>query len=459
VNDAASVKRVTAALLAGETVGLTDETPAGISLDWLKNNDVTFATTPQELNIRLTANTVQADENSVILHPATLSLGVGCERGVDPDELLSLVEEVLQAQGLSKHAIACVTTIDLKGDEVAVISLANSLSVPLRLFSADILEQETPRLANPSDYVFETVGCHGVSEAAALAGGGAKAKLVAAKTKGARATCAIAQAPELIDANSVGRSPGRLTVIGIGPGTADWRAPEATNAVARASDLVGYGLYLDLLGDLTAGKIRHDYPLGKESERVAAALDLAAEGREVALISSGDAGIYAMASLVFELVDKENRDDWKRLDVQVVPGISALQAAAARTGAPLGHDFCTVSLSDLLTPWSVIESRIEAAAQGDFVMALYNPVSRKRRDHLATAREILLKHRPAGTPVIIARNLGRAEEKVDVLPLKDLKVDMVDMLSLVMIGSSETRTVSIAGETRVYTPRGYGDKK
>ena len=459
VDDAASVKRVTAALLAGETVGLTDETPAGISLDWLKNNGVTFATTPQELNIRLTANTVQADENSVILHPATLSLGVGCERGADPDELLSLVEDVLQAQGLSKHAIACVTTIDLKGDEVAVISLADSLSVPLRLFSADILEQETPRLANPSDYVFETVGCHGVSEAAALAGGGAKAKLVAAKTKGARTTCAIAQAPELIDANSVGRSPGRLTVIGIGPGTADWRAPEATNAVARASDLVGYGLYLDLLGDLTAGKIRHDYPLGKESERVAAALDLAAEGREVALISSGDAGIYAMASLVFELVDKENRDDWKRLDVQVVPGISALQAAAARTGAPLGHDFCTVSLSDLLTPWSVIESRIEAAAQGDFVMALYNPVSRKRRDHLATAREILLKHRPAGTPVIIARNLGRAEEKVDVLPLKDLKVDMVDMLSLVMIGSSETRTVSIAGETRVYTPRGYGDKK
>ena len=454
-----AVKRVTAALLAGEPVGLIDETPTGVSADWLTNSTVEFAAGPQDLNIRLTAKSVEANESSVVLHPAILGLGVGCERGTDSDELLDLVEEVLQAQNLSRHAIACVSTIDLKADEPAVIALAETLGVPLRLFEADVLELETPRVANPSDYVFEAVGCHSVSEAAALAAGGSNAKLIAQKTKGARTTCAIAQAPELIDGAAVGKSRGRLTVIGIGPGTADWRAPEATSAVARASDLVGYGLYLDLLGDLTSGKQRHDYPLGKETDRVAAAFNFASEGREVALISSGDAGIYAMASLVFELIDKENRDDWKRLDVQVVPGISALQAAAARTGAPLGHDFCTVSLSDLLTPWSVIEKRIEAAAQGDFVIALYNPVSKKRRDHLATAREILLKHRLAETPVIIARNLGRTDEKVDVLPLEDLKIDMVDMLSLVMIGSSETRMVSIAGETRVYTPRGYGDKK
>jgi len=459
LGDPRSVKPVTAALLAGESVGLIDETPTGINADWLNDSHVDFASTPQDLNIRLTANAIEADKNSVVLHPVILGLGVGCERGADPDELLNLVEEILQAQGLSRHAIACVSTIDLKADEPAVIALAETLGVPLRLFAADALEQETPRVANPSDYVFETVGCHSVSEAAALAASGPKAKLIAPKSKGARTTCAIAQSTELIDVKSVGQGRGRLTVIGIGPGTADWRAPEATNAVARASDLVGYGLYLDLLGDLTSGKQRHDYPLGKETDRVAAALDLAAEGREVALISSGDAGIYAMASLVFELIDTEDRGDWNRLDVQVVPGISALQAAAARTGAPLGHDFCTVSLSDLLTPWSVIERRLEAAAQGDFVIALYNPVSKKRRDHLETARIILLKHRPAGTPVIIARNLGRADEKVDVLPLEDLKVDMVDMLSLVMIGSSETRTVSIAGETRVYTPRGYGDKK
>ncbi|MBT4699500.1 MAG: precorrin-3B C(17)-methyltransferase [Rhodospirillaceae bacterium] len=459
VGDTGSVKQVTAALLAGESVGVIDETPTGISANWLTKRNLDFATVQQDLNIRLTANSVEVDKKSVVLHPAILGLGVGCERGADPDELLALVEEVLRAQGLSRNAIACVGTIDLKGDEPAVIALAETFGVPLRLFSADALEQETSRVANPSDYVFETVGCHSVSEAAALAASGPKAELIAPKTKGKRTTCAIAQAAEIIDVTAAGKSRGRLTVIGIGPGTADWRAPEATNAVARASDLVGYGLYLDLLGDLTLGKQRHDYPLGKETDRVAAALDLAAEGREVALISSGDAGIYAMASLVFELIDIENRDDWKRLDVQVVPGISALQAAAARTGAPLGHDFCTVSLSDLLTPWSVIERRLEAAAQGDFVIALYNPVSKKRRDHLETARDILLKHRPAETPVIIARNLGRTDEKVDVLPLKDLKVDMVDMLSLVMIGSSETRTVSIAGETRVYTPRGYGDKK
>jgi len=222
--------------------------------------------------------------------------------------------------------------------------------------------------------------------------------------------------------------------------------------------VVGYGLYLDLVGDRIAGKTRHEYPLGEEETRVRAALDLAAEGREVALVSSGDPGIYAMATLVYELIDREKRVDWRRIHVVTAPGISALQAAAARAGAPLGHDFCAVSLSDLMTPWPVIERRVQAAAEADFVLALYNPVSRRRDWQLARSREILLEHRPKTTPVVIARNLGREGEEIRVTTLDRLDPKTVDMLTVVLIGSSETRTIDRAdGHPWVYTPRGYGD--
>jgi cobalt-precorrin 5A hydrolase/precorrin-3B C17-methyltransferase len=224
--------------------------------------------------------------------------------------------------------------------------------------------------------------------------------------------------------------------------------------------LVGYGLYLDLLGPLAQGQQRHDHALGEEEARVRLALDLAAEGRDVALVSSGDPGIYAMAALVFELLEREARADWTRIALRVVPGVSAMQAAAARLGAPLGHDFCAISLSDLLTPWSVIEERIAAAAAGDFVVAFYNPVSRRRRHQLARALEILRQHRPAEVPVAIARNLGREGETVTVTTLDRIDPQEVDMLSLVLVGSSATRTVSCgSGGLKVYTPRGYADKK
>jgi cobalt-precorrin 5A hydrolase/precorrin-3B C17-methyltransferase len=180
----------------------------------------------------------------------------------------------------------------------------------------------------------------------------------------------------------------------------------------------------------------------------------------VALVCSGDAGIYAMATLVFELFDKGGiTDAASRIEVQVSPGISALQAAAARIGAPLGHDFCTISLSDLLTPWEHIQRRVKAAGEGDFVIAFYNPVSMKRRTQLAYARDELLKYRPASTPVILATNLGREGETVRTVPLGELDVDDVDMLTVVVVGSSESRTVTTGdGKTWVYTPRGYSGK-
>ena len=240
----------------------------------------------------------------------------------------------------------------------------------------------------------------------------------------------------------------------------DWRTPEAGRLIAAADEVVGYDLYLDLVAGLVPAAKRTTFPLGQETERCAYALEQAGKGRNVALISSGDAGIYAMAALVEELVaDGQVTDAASRVPVTVAPGISALQAAAARIGAPLGHDFCTISLSDLLTPWNAIEGRVRAAAEGDFVIAFYNPVSRRRRTQLADARAILLQHRPADTPVVLASNLGREEEQVRVTTLADLRVDDVDMLTLVLVGASSTRTRTAQGRTRVFTPRGYAAKR
>jgi len=396
--------------------------------------------------------------SDLILHPPVLALGVGCERGAAAQELIGLAEQTLADADLSAASVALVASLDLKADEAAVHALAAHLGVSARFFPAEELERQAPRLANPSDVVFAEVGCHGVCEGAALAAVGSQGALVVEKQKSKHATCAIACSPEIIDPENVGAARGRLTIVGIGPGSAEWRTPEVTATLRQASDIVGYGLYLDLIEELTAGKNLHSSDLGREEDRTRKALDLAAQGRDVALVSSGDAGIYALATLAFELLDRENRPDWNRLEVSVAPGISALQAAAARIGAPLGHDFCAISLSDLLTPIEDIERRLKAAAAGDFVVALYNPVSKRRKKQLAMARDILLTARPEATPVILARNLGRDGETVDVITLGDLTVDMVDMLTLVMIGSSQTRVIK-GSPPRVYTPRGYAPKK
>ena len=245
---------------------------------------------------------------------------------------------------------------------------------------------------------------------------------------------------------------------GIGPGPAAWRTPEATDALRDASDVVGYGLYLDLVADVTAGKTLHSSGLGNEEDRVRQALDLAAAGKRVALISSGDAGIYGLATLAFELIARGQTPGWSRIEIAVCPGLSALQAAAARAGAPLGHDFAAISLSDLLTPWPVIEQRLHAAAAADFVLALYNPASQRRRSQLDRARDILLAARPADTPVVLARNLGRDGEQVEIVRLADDWAPRVDMLTLVLIGSSATRRVDAGGRAWAYTPRGYAAK-
>lgn len=403
----------------------------------------------------------EASPLELVYNPQRHVIGVGCERGAEPKEVIALVEKTLDEHTIAKGAIAGVASIDLKADEVAIHAVAKHLGVPVRFFDAATLEKETPRLVNPSDIVFAEVGCHGVSEGAALAATGSDSELVVPKQKSKRATVAIAKAQDIVNMSNEGRSRGRLFVVGIGPGQDAWRSPEVTRMVQEATDLVGYSLYLDLIASITPDKTRHDFDLGKEEDRVRRAMELAGEGKDVALVCSGDAGIYAMATLVFELLaDGGLSDAATRIGIEVSPGISALQAAAARAGAPLGHDFCTISLSDLLTPWEAIQMRVKGAAEGDFVIAFYNPVSKRRRTQLEYAKGVLLEHRPADTPVILATNLGREGELVRVVPLAELDINDVDMLTVVIVGSSETRTVETGdGKTWVYTPRGYSAKE
>ena len=445
-------KGAMAALLAGGGATITGDAP------WL-------ADLPKGDAVRISATTAQQDDlNDRHLHfaPQKITLGVGCARDCAPSELEDLVRSSLDETGLAAEAIHSVSTIALKADEPAIIALASRLGVPLRLFDAEALERETPRLANPSDVVFAEVGAHGVSEAAALAQGGAEAQLLVSKRKTKNATCALAQVPAPLT-GCKGRARGRLSVVGIGPGQASWRTPEVSRLVAEAEELVGYGLYIDLLGPLAVGKTRSDFPLGGEEDRCRYALEQAGQGKNVALVCSGDAGIYAMAALVFELLDRGAdrmgvSDAARRVEVLCSPGVSALQGAAARAGAPLGHDFCAISLSDLLTPREDIIKRLQAAAAGDFVIAFYNPVSMRRRTLLSEARDILLQYRPADTPVMLASSLGRPEEHIRYRRLADLQVDEVDMLTVVLVGSSHSKLAELGEGPRMYTPRGYARK-
>jgi cobalt-precorrin 5A hydrolase/precorrin-3B C17-methyltransferase len=443
-----------AALLDGAPVRLIDDTGCA---GWLRDSTLTFADAA-EREIHVTARDLSPTPSRLILLPPLLALGVGAARGAPADELVALAHEALRAAGLAADAVACVVSVDLKADEPAVHTLAQAFSVPARFFSREQLAVEADRVPSPSSAVARAIGIASVAEAAALAAAGPGGRLLVAKRKSPHATVAIAAAAQPIDPQTVGRPRGRLTIVGLGPGDAAYRTGAAAQALARATDLVGYRLYLELIAELAQGRRLHAFALGEEEARCRHALDLAAEGHEVALVCSGDPGIYAMASPVFELLASEglDRPEWRRIAIEVVPGISAMQLAAARSGAILGHDFCAISLSDLLTPTEVIEGRIEAAAAAGFVIAFYNPVSTKRRTLLARARDILLAHRPAATPVVIARSLARAGEEVRLTTLEQLCTDMVDMLTTVIVGAPTSRSLALPdGRCFVFTPRGY----
>ena len=383
-------------------------------------------------------------------HPPALWVGMGCERGTSLSLLQRCLEQSLAAEGLALEAIAGLASADRKADEPALLRLAEQHGWPLRCFNSTALSAVP--VPNPSAVVEAELGTASVAEAAALLAAGPGAQLrtpkrierATADEQGA-ATAAIAQA-----AQQWAPQRGCLHLIGSGPGNLALLTPDARAALAESCVWVGYGLYLDLLEPLRRpDQLRSDGQLTLERERCREALELACQGLTVALVSSGDSGIYGMAGLALEQWMALAEHD--RPAFQVHPGLSALQLAAARAGAPLMHDFCTVSLSDRLTPWAVIEQRLKAAAEGDFVVALYNPRSKGRDWQLGRAQELLLTHRLPSTPVVVARQLGRPKEAVQLHSLGALPIEQIDMLTLVLIGNSSSRVEG----GRMVTPRGY----
>ena len=367
---------------------------------------------------------------AIVYRPPSLVAGVGCSRGVGADEILDLLRSSLMEAGLTEKSMESLVSIDGKRDEAGLLEAAENLDVPIRFHPTEALRAvETP---NPSEVVREAVGTPSVAEAAVISCG---AELVVEKQKSANATVAVGRLPVR----------GRLALISLGPGEDTLVPPLAREALAVSELLVGLDQYVDRIRHLLRPGTRMlTPPLGKEVERAELALAEARAGGSAALVSSGDVGVYAMASPVLELAG----DD---VDVVVVPGVTAAQAAASLLGSPLGHDHCSVSLSDLLTPWEVIQARVSAAAEADFVVSLYNPRSKGRDWQLGKVKEILLELRPPDTPVGIVRDAYRPAQRIVLTDLASLRPGDVDMLTTVIVGSCQTRVV--AG--RMVTPRGY----
>ncbi|WP_369222025.1 precorrin-3B C(17)-methyltransferase [Streptomyces sp. R39] len=387
--------------------------------------------------VRVTDRAVEPAGNEVLLRPPSLVVGVGASRGAPADDVLGLVEDALRDAGLSPRSVAELATVDAKAEEPGIVTAAARLGVPLVTYSAGELAEI--RVPNPSDAPRTAVGTPSVAEAAALARGG---ELLVPKRKSRRpdgrpamATCAVVRRP----------ARGRLAVVGLGPGARDLLTPRARAELRRAAVLVGLDQYVDQIRDLLRPGTRIlESGLGAEEERARTAVAEARAGHAVALIGSGDAGVYAMASPALA----EASDD---IDVIGVPGVTAALAAGAILGAPLGHDHVSISLSDLHTPWEVIERRVRAAAEADIVVTFYNPRSRGRDWQLPRALAILAGHREPTTPVGVVRNASRPDESSRLTTLGELDPAWVDMMTVVTVGNTATR--NIAG--RMVTPRGY----
>ncbi len=383
-------------------------------------------------------------------HPPTLWIGIGCERNTSLSLIERSLDELFKEVGLAQEAIAGLATIALKSDEKAIVSIGIAREWPIRFFSSDELSEVV--VPNPSEIVQKEIGTSSVAEAASLLAAGKGGLLrqekkiyQASSSEQGAITIAISESKEPFAPHR-----GEIHLVGSGPGDLALITQDARFALSRAAVWLGYDLYLDLLEPLRRkDQVRINSKLTFEKDRCLEALSLAQQGLRVALVSSGDSGIYGMAGLALEIWMKQPLAD--RPQFQVHPGISAFQIAAARVGAPFMNDFCAISLSDRLTPWSKIEERLIAAATGDFVVALYNPRSKDRTWQLQRAIEIFLEYRSGATPSVLARELGRPKETIKLQALEVLPVNEVDMLTLIIIGNSCTR---LEGD-KLVTPRGY----
>ncbi|MDR8034576.1 precorrin-3B C(17)-methyltransferase [Burkholderia cenocepacia] len=425
--DLAQGKRFVSDLLAGASTRIDGAAP------WL--DDVALPRDAAAAHaIRVTPDAWRGARDELVIHPRSVVIGVAADAVHAGEALAARIDAMLDAQGLARLALAAIVAPASAIGDAALEAAASTLDVPLRFVDSD-------RDGNAA------------ADAATLLG---RALRVAHTLRGESHGLACAVASQPVDPATLGRARGRLTVLGLGPGAAAWLTPAARAALADATDILGYTTYVNMAGPFRADQRVHGTDNREEMQRARHAFELAAEGRRVAVVSSGDPGVFAMAAAVLEALDEARDPQWAAVDLRVEPGISASLATAAQAGAPLGHDFCAISLSDNLKPWDVIETRLQHAAQADLVMAFYNPISRARPWQLDRALDIVRAHRAADTVVVLGRDIGRPGATLATTTLGALRSDQVDMRTMVIVGSSTTRRFAIGNAREwVYTPRWY----
>ena len=411
-------KRFVSDLLAGHSVRIEGAAP------WL--DQAQLLEDPQaQRSIHVGSAEREARADELLIYPRSVAVAVSA----DVEDLSTAIRVALQQAKIARQSLACLVAPDSEMAAENLREAALELGVPLRFVAAQ------------ND-----------SEALALAA------LPEAKIVGVN-NLAIAIAEQPLNIAQVGRARGRLAVIGLGPGAAELMVPAVKAELARATDVLGYETYVRMAGPFRDDQVQHCTDNREEMQRARHAFRLAAEGRSVIVVSSGDPGVFAMAAAVLEALHESADPTWHSVDLEILPGVSASLATAAQAGAPLGHDFCVMSLSDNLKPWSIIEKRLDLAAEADLALAFYNPISRSRPWQLGRALEIVAQHRKPETPVVLGRDIGRPGQTLRSTTLGALTPDQVDMRTMVLIGSSTTCTFPRAsGGEWVYTPRWYGEK-
>jgi cobalt-precorrin 5A hydrolase/precorrin-3B C17-methyltransferase len=419
-------KRFVSDLLAGESTRVEGDAP------WLDDAQLPRSASAR-LAIRVTPHAWNGREDELVIHPRSVVAAVALG---EASEIVARVRASLEAHGLAPLSLAALVASSEDMAHAALAEAAASLNVPLRFVERHSADANSP--ASPLDTLLN----------AAL-----RIPYETLNDDHAQGV-ALALSPLAIDPHTIGRARGRLTVIGLGPGSADLMVPAARDALDEATDILGYETYVKMAGPLRADQRVHATDNREEMQRARHAFELASEGRSVVMVSSGDPGVFAMAAAVLEALDASDNNAWAAVELSIVPGVSAALATAAQAGAPLGHDFCMLSLSDNLKPWSIIENRLRHAAQADLVMAFYNPISRARPWQLDKALDIVREYRAADTPVVLGRDIGRPGGTLRTVTLAELHSADVDMRTMVIVGSSTTRRFS-KGAQWVYTPRWY----
>mgnify|MGYP001547622627 CR=1 FL=1 len=412
-------KRFVSDLLAGEPVRIEGAAP------WLDQ-----AQLPQDPQARRTIHVGHAEREAsaheLLIYPRSVAVVVSAEMA----DLPGAVRAALQQAKVALQSLACLVAADTLMASAALREAALELGVALRFVA--------------------TTG-----DAASLA----RSSVPTVNILSATDNLAIAVAAQPLDVAQIGRPRGRLAVIGLGPGAAELMVPAVKAELARATDVLGYETYVRMAGPFRDDQVLHCTDNREEMQRARHAFELAAQGRSVIVVSSGDPGVFAMAAAVLEALHESSDPTWHQVDLEILPGVSASLATAAQAGAPLGHDFCVMSLSDNLKPWSIIEKRLDLAAEADLALAFYNPISRARPWQLGRALEIVAQHRTPETPVVLGRDIGRPGQTLRVTTLGQLTAEQVDMRTMVLIGSSTTCVFPRAsGGNWVYTPRWYGIK-